>query len=320
LPDSTLKTATRVIFGPSRRSPTTRAREHDRLDDSAGWFVQMLISDRFGFGQLPGLSFPDPPLRPGRPCFHGRLECHPVKPVAEFLTRHDRSCPPREDKKSGLKSIFGVVVIREETAADAPDERPESLDNRLEGRGLTPFHEPIEQLPVREHSDGTRIEEGAKLSNRRMRAALLHHAAPSILPGLYSFYYRVEPRLIHYSRDPSPKNSSRRLCWDSRCLADVTRLQAEQPQYLVAKTLDMTLRGRDDLVAGEGESVGPPSQGPPKQVLSSSARRSHRPKRFSPIDPGLFQSPCCAGNDLCPSAGALCCASHFEIGIAHPWS
>src|SRR5207244_5513557 len=90
-----------------------------------------------------------------------------------------------EDEKRCLESVLGVVVIPEDTAADAPDERPVSLDDRLEGRGLTPFHEPIEQLPVREQPDGALVEERAELSNRRMHATVLHHAAPSILPGLH---------------------------------------------------------------------------------------------------------------------------------------
>ena len=148
-------------------------------------FVRVLVRDRFGFGHLPGRAFPDPPLRPGRPRFHGRLECHPVEPVAELLPRHDRSRLPGEDQERRLEGVFGVVVIPEDAAADAPDERPVSLDDRLEGRGVTPFHEPIQQLPVREHPDGALVEERAELSNRRMHATVLHHAAPSIVTGLY---------------------------------------------------------------------------------------------------------------------------------------
>jgi len=36
------------------------------------------------------------------------------------------------------------------------------------------------------------------------------------------------------------------------------------------------------------------------------AVRSIRPKRFSPIDADLFQSPFCSGNALCPCARVLC--------------
>ena len=42
------------------------------------------------------------------------------------------------------------------------------------------------------------------------------------------------------------------------------------------------------------------------QFSERCVRRSHRPKRFSPIDPGLFQSPFCSGNALCPCARVLC--------------
>ena len=39
--------------------------------------------------------------------------------------------------------------------------------------------------------------------------------------------------------------------------------------------------------------------------LSRLALRSDRPKRFSPIDADLFQSPFCSGNALCPCARVL---------------
>ena len=135
----------------------------------------------------------DPPLRSGRPRFHGRRECHPVEPVADLLPRHDRSRPPSEDQKRRLEGVFGVVVIPEDAAADAPDERPVSLDNRLESRGVALSDEPIEQLPVREHPDGALIEERAKLSNCRVQATVLHDATLSILPGLYPSITRSSP-------------------------------------------------------------------------------------------------------------------------------
>ena len=156
-------------------------------------FVRVLVRDRFGFGHLPGRAFAHPPLRPGRPRFHGRLVCHPVEPVAELLPRHDRSRPPSEDQERRLEGVFGVVVMPEDPAADAPDERSISLDDPLEGRSVTPSHEPIQQLPVREHPDGALVEERAELSNRRMHVDALHHAAPSIVTGLYPSITRSSP-------------------------------------------------------------------------------------------------------------------------------
>jgi hypothetical protein len=74
--------------------------------------------------------------------------------------------------------FLGIVVIPEDAAADASNERPVSLDDRLEGRGIPPLHEPIQQWPVREQSDGALVEERAQLLNRRMLATALHVAAP----------------------------------------------------------------------------------------------------------------------------------------------
>ncbi len=79
------------------------------------------------------------------------------------------------------------------STTNAPDERPVSLDDRFEGRVLTPFQEPIQQLPVREHPDGALVEERAKLSNRRMHVDALHHAAPSTVTGLYPSITRSSP-------------------------------------------------------------------------------------------------------------------------------
>ncbi len=169
--------------------------------------LRVLVRDRFGFGHLPGRTFPHPPLRPG--CFrvHGRLECHPVEPVAELLPRHDRSRLPGEDQKRCLERVFGVVVIPKDAAADAPDERPISLDNRLEGRGVTSFHDTIQQLPVREHSDGALVEERAQLSNRRMHATTLHHPTPSIVTGLYPFIIRSSQSHTIFSSRIADKGS-----------------------------------------------------------------------------------------------------------------
>ena len=170
--------------------------------------VRPLVRDRLGFGHLPGRALPDPPLRPGRPRFHGRLECHPVEPVAELLPRQDRRRLACQDEEGGLEGVLGVVVIPEDTATDAPDERPVSLDDRLEGRGLTPFHEPIQQLPVREQPDNALVEERSKLSTRRTHADILHQAGPSILPGLYPSITRSSPDSYNFLKITSPKRDS----------------------------------------------------------------------------------------------------------------
>src|SRR5580704_8424847 len=75
------------------------------------------------FGHVHYLSFSRPPL-----CARcSRLECrlvgYPVQPVADHFSRRDRRCLADEDEEGGLKCVLGIVMVTEDAATNAPDDR-----------------------------------------------------------------------------------------------------------------------------------------------------------------------------------------------------
>src|SRR5262249_47945228 len=71
-------------------------------------------------------------------------------PVGEQLRRGDRRRPADEDEEGGLKRIFGVVVVVENPATDAPHHRSMPLDKGRKRRLITTADEVLQQLPIGE--------------------------------------------------------------------------------------------------------------------------------------------------------------------------
>jgi hypothetical protein len=61
-----------------------------------------------------------------------------VRPVGNHFPWPDRRSLAGENEENGLKSILGVMVIAEETAADAPHHRSMPADERLDRRLFMP--------------------------------------------------------------------------------------------------------------------------------------------------------------------------------------
>jgi hypothetical protein len=125
--------------------------------------------------------------------------CHAVEPVAEHLPWHDCRSLAGEHKEAGLEGIFGIMVILEKSAADAPHHRAVATYDRLEDGALSPSDEAIQELSVRQPAERTHIEEGLKFTDRRIYTTVHQFTAP--LTGLarpLPTYYPVGSILIHF--------------------------------------------------------------------------------------------------------------------------
>jgi hypothetical protein len=82
-----------------------------------------------GFDELPLTGNPPGPHLPRLP---GRLAGRPVEPVGDRLARGDGRRPAHEDDERGLEGVFGVVLVAEDAAADAPHHRGVAAHERLD--------------------------------------------------------------------------------------------------------------------------------------------------------------------------------------------
>src|SRR5207245_2118492 len=82
------------------------------------------------------------------PRLERRAVCHPVQPVGDHLFWDDGGSLADEDEEGRLESIFGVVMITEDTTADAPDHRPMPPHQGCKSRFLTAVEVVLQQLPI----------------------------------------------------------------------------------------------------------------------------------------------------------------------------
>ena len=73
---------------------------------------------------------------------------HAVQPVADLCSGPDGRRLADEDEESGLERILGVVVIAQNTAADAPDHSGMPAHEHFESRCVLPAEEALQQLPI----------------------------------------------------------------------------------------------------------------------------------------------------------------------------
>src|SRR5262245_52988682 len=100
------------------------------------------------FGHLHHLPFPLLPSGGYRPRLQRRLVGHAVEPVGHHLLRFNRRRLADEDEERGLESVFGVVVVAEDTAAHAPDHRTMPPHQGCKGGIVSLSQERLQQLPI----------------------------------------------------------------------------------------------------------------------------------------------------------------------------
>ncbi|WP_406701318.1 hypothetical protein V5E97_16100 [Singulisphaera sp. Ch08] len=106
----------------------------------------------------------------------------------------DRRGLPSQYEERCLEGFFGVMVIPEDSAADAPDHRAVTLDEGLERRLVTTSSETPQELTVRESSDRSHAEKRLEVSAEDIYRAGSHIEAPSVgIMGLHLSNYSVEP-------------------------------------------------------------------------------------------------------------------------------
>gem|GEM_PF-6972003 len=81
------------------------------------------------------------------------------------------------------------------------------MDDRLEGGLLSPFDEATQELNVRESPDCSHGEEDAKVSDGCALHAVLPHAVPSVLLGLYPLTTGSSPNEYNFFL-PAPETEN----------------------------------------------------------------------------------------------------------------
>ncbi len=113
-----------------------------RLQVAGHWASQIAELDRIG--RLlpiasPTLIGPRPPSQPTR---------HSSQPRSEPISIADRLGPTRKDHKGRLEDIVSVSLVPENRSDHAPDHRPMTTDQHLEGRRIARRTEPRQELGV----------------------------------------------------------------------------------------------------------------------------------------------------------------------------
>jgi hypothetical protein len=90
-----------------------------------------------------------PPASHPPPRLQGRAIGDAIQEIADGLARPHRRRLANENKKSGLKSVVGVVYIAEDAPADATHHRAVTPQQRLERGFVASGDEMLQQLTVR---------------------------------------------------------------------------------------------------------------------------------------------------------------------------
>jgi hypothetical protein len=86
-----------------------------------------------------------------------------VKPVGNHLSRYDGRCLADEDEKGGLEGILGIVLVAQNTAADAPHHRSMSAHQGCNSGFVTAAEVVLQQLPIGQPSPITHKHGPAKV-------------------------------------------------------------------------------------------------------------------------------------------------------------
>jgi hypothetical protein len=92
------------------------------------------LPGRFGFGHFRHLPLLAAPLRREGLRFHGGTESDTVQPVGDPVSRPDGRRIAGEDQKGRLKGVLSVVMVADDTAANAKDHRAVTTDKGFKGR------------------------------------------------------------------------------------------------------------------------------------------------------------------------------------------
>jgi hypothetical protein len=79
-----------------------------------------------------------------------------------------------QDEESGLEGVLGVLVVAQDVAADAPDERAVALHERGKGVLLLAVGEALEQLLVRQFAGARRDCQVANVPEDRAQGCGWH--------------------------------------------------------------------------------------------------------------------------------------------------
>ena len=100
--------------------------------------------------------------------------CHAVEPVSKHVSRYHGSCFPNQNKKSGLKSVFRIVLM-EQAAANAPDHRAMLANQGRKSRFVSAIYKASQQLSIgwprfvfQEHGGAQMLNEVAELACRHL--------------------------------------------------------------------------------------------------------------------------------------------------------
>ena len=137
---------------------------------------------------------------PGPFCCHGlRLECgalsDPEQPIGDHLARSNRHRFAGQNQESGLKRILGVLVMRDNSAAHAPDHRAMSLHESGKRVFVLVVDEKIQQLAVAhagfigKGSSAKILDNLGKPVNRHVHHPRAEIASYILLPGRACFHW-----------------------------------------------------------------------------------------------------------------------------------
>ena len=87
-----------------------------------------------------------------------------IQPAAQHDAAADRAGLLDQDQEGGLEGVLGVVGVAQDAVADAQDHRSVPRHQRLEGRGIAPMDEPLEELGVGKAGDRPIGEQAVDLS------------------------------------------------------------------------------------------------------------------------------------------------------------
>src|SRR5262249_11219713 len=130
------------------------------------------------------------------PCLQCAPICHAVEPVGDHFSWHNGTGFAREHYKRGLESIFGIVMIAENTATNAQDHRTVAAYKRLKRRLVLVADERFQQLSISQppavppkHHSAKLIDDGVQGAGHHVGYCVVHFIGLYLyLPGRSSFH------------------------------------------------------------------------------------------------------------------------------------
>ena len=111
----------------------------------------------------------------------GRAERDPIQPVSQQVGVANRPSLASQNEEDGLESIFGMVSVTQELAADVqhhgPVPRHQGGESRFAG-GVAPIVEPLEELAIGQSGDRSAVEERPELPDHRWCCHWRHAVRP----------------------------------------------------------------------------------------------------------------------------------------------